>query len=119
MSEKYYAPNTIDTGIFTLVRQSNIFDSIKDNEACNTFMDGILCFYNFPPCDPNTSQLLPMCPLRCEELYILFELCGDQESELIKFIIINFNCSDPATYFGTVPVGVSVSTTTCSKSQTY
>ena len=115
LSGEYYAPNALDTGTLNLVQQFIILDSIKDSEACTIFFNGILCFYNFPPCDPDTSQLLPICPGRCEELHRLFEFCG----KLINFIIINFDCSDPATYYGTVPGDASVSTTACSKSQTY
>ena len=52
-------------------------DSVKDSKACTLFFNAVLCFYNFPPCDPNTSQLLPICSGRCDELHRLFEFCGE------------------------------------------
>ena len=111
----YYVPNAVDTNIFDLVKNINIFDSIKDNEACTTFYNGVLCFYNFPPCEPDTFQLLPLCPGRCEEIHRLFEFCG----ELVNFIVVTLNCSDPISYYGNIPVDINVSTATCSKSQIY
>lgn len=108
---KYYAPNAVDTSILNLIRQTNILASIADHKACTLFFNGILCFYNYPPCDTSTSELLPLCAERCWEVYQLFELC----SKLINFIIINFNCTVAETYYGIVPPHVKVSTTSCSK----
>ena len=110
---KYYAPNVIDHSILNFVRQSIILESIADYKTCTMFVNALLCFYNYPPCDTSTSELLPLCAERCSEVYKLFELCG----ELLSFLLVNFNCSFAENYYGDIPPYVKVSTTSCSELQ--
>ena len=110
LSGKYYAPGALDTTVLTFVQQTNIVESISNHEGCILFFHVILCFYTYPPCDVNTSELLPLCTERCLELPELFEVCG-----LINFINTDFNCSVFETYYDIVPPNLKVSTTSCSK----
>ena len=107
---KHYVEDTVDTSILGLI-DLNTIDEVLEEEICRLFFRVIVCFYEFPPCDTNSSKLLTLCPERCWELHRIFEICG----KFVNFIIINFNCSIPQTYYGIVNVA-AVSNTSCSKS---
>jgi len=106
---KHYVEDTVDTSILGLI-DLNTIDEVLEEEICRLFFRVIVCFYEFPPCDTNSSKLLTLCPERCWELHRIFEICG----KFVNFIIINFNCSIPQTYYGNAHVAVS--NTSCSKS---
>ena len=115
----YYTPNV------TVITESNfrniitLIEAIEISESCETLTSVLLCAYSFPPCDFNASQLLPICPERCESIDQLFEVCRQFVSnQTLQFIPVlrplleMFNCSDPLTYYN-VPLEV-ISKTMCS-----
>jgi len=106
---KHYVADTINDDILGIINLNTIDEIFKDSEACRSFSRIVICFYEFPPCDTYSSELLPLCPERCWEIERVFEACG----ELTNFIVENLlNCSDPYTYYGSA----TVSNTNCSKS---
>ena len=95
LSEKYYAPDSVDTSILDFIRRTNVLESITEYRACAVLYDAIACYYNYPPCDTNNSLILPLCIERCGEIHEIFEIC----TELLSFMLSEFNCSIPETYF--------------------
>ena len=77
----------------------------------------IMCLLEAPPCNPNTSALLPLCPETCQayDQLILSGLCAGFLFDVIEYLegnsrvstslrailpyVFSFNCSDPSTYF--------------------
>ena len=112
LSDKYYVPDAsyVDNSILNFVQHSDIVELIANHEGCILFFNVILCFFKYPPCDVNTSELLPLYTERCSELHELLEPC-----ELIKFINTDFNYSSVTTFFSALPPNLKVSTTSCSK----
>jgi len=78
------------------------------DEPCLSFFKVIVCLLDFPPCNGNTSELLPICLDRCPEIQTAYQHCyqGDnREIFTFEFVdpslrnaIENFNCSNPQTY---------------------
>ena len=83
-------------------------------EACYDFAVHIVCLVAAPPCNPNTSAPLLLCPETCLALDRLISrgLCEEFSSGLIQHLELSdmestravapfflaFNCSDPSTY---------------------
>ena len=102
LSGKYYAPDALDASVPNFIQQTNLIESFANHEGCTLFFNLLLYLFTYPPCDVNTSELLPLCTERCPESYRLFEGCG---------VIIDFNCSIPTTYYDIAAPHVKVSTT--------
>ena len=69
------------------------------------FLDVFLSFINFPPCDPTTLKLRPMCAIQCPTVYVFTSECF-REAISIDLPIADaatlydgYNCSDSNTLF--------------------
>jgi len=106
----YYIEDALDKRILGIVNLNTIDEIFEDFEVCRVFSRVFVCFSEFPPCDTNSSKLLPLCPERCWELDTLIETCG----QLVNLIVRNYyNCSIPQSYY--VKARDAVSNTSCSK----
>jgi len=99
-----------------------ILEALKQSERCSLFLTVVYCFYNFPPCDFNTSEALPVCSPRCPEVDSVVEECqGIINIPTFRSIpnlaeyFDNFNCTDPNTYYPDVPPNTGFSSTSCSE----
>ena len=103
-----------------------LVDALEQSEKCTVFLRILFCFYNFPPCDFNHSEALPVCPGKCPEIDELMEECrgiADLPTfQIIPFIgpfLENYNCSNPVTYYPDIPSQINFSNSTCSKYNIY
>lgn len=125
--EEYYAVSAVSTGgvdfeLFRVLLSGNIMDSPA---VCQSFIDAILCFYEFQPCrssDNNMSELLPICIERCPEIQQAYDFCLEDITLIIPAgfpalleIIENFNCTDPRSYYANGERDLDISDTYCSK----
>lgn len=114
MTGRYYSPGV------TEITQSNfrniitLIDAIEISESCESLTNALLCAYTFPACDFNTSQLLPICPQRCELIDEIFGTCRQFVSNdtlqlipVLRPLLETFNCSNPLTYFNVPPQYIS------------
>ena len=76
---------------------------------CYKFAVHLLCLVAAPPCNPNTSALLPLCPETCQAydklissglcdrfLSDLFERSSEESTRvMLSYILRSFNCSYP------------------------
>ena len=108
---KHYVEDAVDTRILGVMNSITIGEIFKDFEICRVFSRFLICFYEFTPCDTNSSELLPLCPERFQEFDRLFETCGKLLNIFIRSYI---NWSNPRTYYPQAKVAVSK--TSCSKS---
>ena len=92
-----------------------IAERTQSSMICYEMFIHLLCLIAAPPCNPNTSVLLPLCPDTCQayDQLILSGYCEGFVSDLIEYfegssveatralspLVISFNCSDPSTYF--------------------
>ena len=120
LSEKYYAQNEIFIAEENL-EQINVGIGLITG-PCLMFIKIILCFYQYPPCDINTSELLPVCLTRCPELDEAYNECSQgvnipiirDRLPTLGPLILNYNCSDTDSYYGEVELNIS--TIRCCKS---
>ena len=122
LSTEYYVIRSlafIEDGVRDLETLINL---LQQSEKCTLFLRILFCFYNFPPCDFNRSEALPVCPGKCPEIDGLFEECRGVANlpslEIIPFIgpfVDNYNCSNPATYYPDIPADINYSNSTCSE----
>ena len=92
-----------------------ILEKTQSPKACSEFVLHLLCQVVAPPCNPQTSTPLLLCPETClaHKKLISSGLCDDflanvndelEINTLPEFVALaeyfaEFNCSDPATYF--------------------
>ena len=92
-----------------------IAEQTQSSMICYEMFIHLLCLIAAPPCNPNTSVLLPLCPETCQahDKLISSGLCEGFIFDIIEYLegssvesvrailpfIISFNCSDPSTYF--------------------
>ena len=92
-----------------------LLEQTESPEACYEFAIHQLCLVVAPPCNPNTSAPLLLCPETClaYDRLIWSGLCDSYVDEIIQTLeksLLNsfmalanrfrvFNCSDPSTYF--------------------
>ena len=114
-------------GLNDLVLQL-ILEQTNSPRTCYEFAIHLLCLIAAPPCNPNTSSLILLCPETCLALKMLISsgVCNsflsgtiqhfeqmDETSENIPYFV-TFNCSDPATYFLNSTAGIcDDSTSSC------
>ena len=73
--------------------------------ACKEFLNMLITFIEFPPCDPKTFKLRQVCENDCLKFINISQYCfidALQEGNMIyELITLNesVNCSDPATHF--------------------
>ena len=95
----------------------------RDEDFCQSFLDVFLCFFEFPPCDDNTSELLPICVDRCPHIQATYDFCFqgrnvssiEQVDPALFNILSNFNCSVPETYYFSDNSVRNISSISCSK----
>jgi len=100
-----------------------IVDTLQGSERCGLFIRLAFCFYNFPPCNLNTSEAIPICPDKCLEIDAVLKECrGIIDLPTFQLLPVlgdyfdDFNCSNPRTYYPDIPSRIDISTTICSKS---
>ena len=100
-----------------------IVETLQGSERCSLFIRIAFCFYNFPPCNLNTSEAIPICPDKCSEFESVTKECRGiidlptfQLLPVLGDYLDTFNCSNPRTYYPHIPSNISISTTICSKS---
>ena len=92
-----------------------IAERTQSSMICYEMAINLVCLVEAPPCNPNTSVLLPLCPETCQayDQLISSGLCAGFMSDSIEYLegnsrestrailpyLISFNCSDPSTYF--------------------
>jgi len=125
--EEYHAESAVSTGGVDFVTIRGLFSpNIMDSPAvCQSFLNAILCFYEFQPCgfsDDNSPELLPICLERCPEIQAVYDLCLQglalnipPEFPSLREIIENFNCTDPRSYYANGRRELVISDTYCSK----
>ena len=101
--------------------------AVKD-ELCQSFIGALLCFFEFPACDLNTSEELPICLVRCLEIQAAYQHCfqgqnlaivNPKRDPTIGNITENFNCLAPETYYFSDDGVLNISNTSCSKFMNY
>jgi len=108
---KHYVKDAVDTSFLGIITLGTVDGAFEDAEICRIFSRVIICFYEFTPCDTNSSKLLPICTEWCSELDRIIKTCGD----LVNINFRNYyNCLNPDTYYPSPQVAIS--TTSCSKS---
>ena len=110
---------------------SSEFDTIRlglglfsrDDDFCKSFWGVFFCFIEFPSCDDNTSELLPICVDRCPDIQAAYDFCFqrrnlssiEQVDPALFNIYSNFNCSVPETYYFSDNSVRNISSISCSK----
>ena len=105
-----------------------ILEQTNSAPTCYEFAIHLMCLMAAPPCNPNTSSLILLCPETCIALNVLISsgVCNsflsgaiqhfeemDETSENIQYFV-TFNCSDPVTYFLNSTAGIcDDSTSSC------
>ena len=89
---------------------SNEFDQLVQQyppfDACRAFITAVSCVYEFPPCDPTTGVLLPICSELCTDIEDNIEDCTIDSFEdypAIDELFNVFECTEPETYFMNLP----------------
>lgn len=92
-----------------------ITEQTQSSMICYEMAIHLVCLIAAPPCNPNTSVLLPLCPETCQAYNKLISsgLCEGFIIDFIEYLegssvestreispyVMSFNCSDPSTYF--------------------
>lgn len=86
------------------------FDST--NSTCQSVLLNLACYFEFPPCDSDTSNVIPMCLESCDVFSALVDPCLSAMNSYNPFVQIlrEINCSDPFSY---LPEFVIIDNTTC------
>ena len=98
-----------------LINFANTLSGLDENfynisSACESFLGMTICLVKFPPCNIEVNKLLIVCESGCSRYYEQVLSCiTDLTMEQLNFsalIHVNsgFNCSDPQTYFKSVPI---------------
>lgn len=121
--EEYHAEDTLTIFHLSDIDDIKLAFQIVGDTACQSFFGAFLCFFEFPPCNVSTSELLPICLDRCPEMQEAHRYCfqgvnstivDPKKYPTLRNIIDNFNCSVPETYYFSND-SVLISTTSCSK----
>ena len=100
------------------------FDQLGEdvNDDCIQTLELLDCFLSLPACNPVTGMVMPLCPESCPEVeQIIAENCGDaffiNNTMDFPFLnqLINFNCSNPESYFNFPSLYFSNSADDCGK----
>ena len=95
------------------MRRYDLFDS------CRAFITAVSCVYEFPPCEPITGQLNPICPELCPEITFNIEDCAINPNEnypAVNEALDIFVCTEPETYFmGLPPQYIQTDTSECTE----
>jgi len=122
--QQYYANNTLNKVELQAIRLSL---ELARDRPCQSFFEVILCFFEFPPCSVNTSELLPICTIKCQEIQAARNHCFQEHKLDIKdpnrdpvlqdiyLFVDNFSCSVPETYYFSEEGLHAISNTSCSK----
>jgi len=113
--EKYHPEDS------SLLSQSELDDIIATmgigirDEVCRSLSELISCFYEFPSCNVNTSEVLPVCHDRCSEIQVAHQYCfPGHVPERFGNFTLNFNCSVVESFYFTHDSTI-ISNTSCSK----
>ena len=96
--------------VMSLVIQ--ISSLLDENDIVNIttcrFLNVTVFLVEFPPCDPTTFKLLPICDTECPNFNIITSCCfrdGIEEGIMISgfaALYDSYNCSDPSTHLHNV-----------------
>ena len=123
--EEYHAEDTLNIFISSQFQDIRLAFELVADAPCQSFLGAFLCFFEFPPCNTKTSELLPICLDRCPEIQAAYQYCFQGRNleivvdpnryPVFRKIIDNFNCSVPETYYFSNDSTLAISNTSCSK----
>ena len=100
------------TGSELINERSEVFDEfnqleeLEADDDCIEILTILDCVLSQPACNPDTGRVTPICPELCPEIdQSIADSCANQPfvNDTIQFPHINsliqFNCSDPESYF--------------------
>ena len=89
----------------------NLFEST--NDSCKNVLLNLICYYEYPPCDPSTGNAISVCSESCDEFSDLANHClsfVDPGSPLLETPLLGLDCFDPFSYLNPY---VFIDNTTC------
>lgn len=113
LEEEYHAEDALNVFQSTVFSNVRLSYGVVADEECLPFIGAFLCLLQFPPCNVNTSELLPICLDRCPEIQAAYRRCFLIPD--FTLVIENFNCSVHETYYITDDNTLAVSNTSCCK----
>ena len=95
------------TDVQILLKKTGVYSV----SICNSFKVTV-SLTEFPPCDPATLKLRPLCETQCHSFYAVVSTCfseavakGIMIAELAAVLdMYRYNCSDPSTHFPGVSI---------------
>jgi len=107
-----------DSSVLSSSELDDIIDAIGiglRDEVCQSLSVIISCFYEFPSCNVNTSEVLPICPDRCPEIQAAHQYCfPGHVPERFGNFTQDFNCSILESYYFNYN-NATISNISCSK----
>ena len=102
----YYTPDTFGLTEQIVNDFSGVITEYDPFDPCRAFIAAISCVYRYPPCDPSTGTLFPICPAVCPTVNSDIENCALESYEeypSVGAFINSFECTEPETYLRNVP----------------
>ena len=88
-------------------------------DTCTVFITAVTCVYRFPPCDPTTGRLLPICHQQCPDIESNIEECSPETLEdypSVSRLLDSFVCLEPQSYIMNLPQQyIETDTSQCSE----